>query len=258
LTSFWEQLWQKEQEFFDSGRGEFRHGVPFVAVSSIAEQYYCEYKVENEFALGEIPTETKDSGTALHDELMPTERITREEFAKLVCKSEPTLAVLDVWGLAGGLRVVGEPDHIVWSGGKPLWVIELKTTRGDPNPLWEDQESQVRIYGLLLDRMGFDCSGMRLAVVRLRSAELGEEEKSEWILRVSRALLEDGVRALEVEYRGTMKAHLLEHDVGRAERAVLSKAGYWLNQREPTASTSVGKCRACEYKAVCSKSLYKP
>jgi len=255
---FWDGLWDREQAFFDSGHGEFRHGASFVAVSSIAEQYYCEYKLENEFALGEVPTETKETGTALHDELMPTERISREEFAKLVSKKEPTLGVLGVWGSAAGLKVVGEPDHIIWTDGKPLWVVELKTTRGDPAPLWEDQENQVRIYGLLLDRMGFDCSEMRLAVVRLKSGELGEAEKKNWILRVSEALQTDGMGALETKYQGRMRAHLLEHDVARAERAVLSKAGYWLEEREPIPSSSVGKCRACEYNAVCAKSLYKP
>ena len=190
LTEFWDQLWKKEREFFESADEEFRHGASFVAVSSIAEQYYCEYKLENEFALGEIPTRTKDAGTALHAELMPTERITREEFEELVGKKEPTLAVLYVWGSAGGLKVVGEPDHIIWAGGKPLWVMELKTTRGDPRPLWEDQENQVRIYGLLLDKMGFDCSRMRLAVVMLKSGDLKEEEKREWILKVSAALMQ--------------------------------------------------------------------
>jgi len=257
LAELWDRLWKKEEEFFESGQAEFRHGISFVAVSSIAEQYYCEYKLENEFAVGEIPTETKDSGTALHDELMPTERISRKEFVKLISKKEPTLAVLGVWGSAGGLKVVGEPDHIVWSGGKPLWVVELKTTRGDPTPLWEDQENQVRIYGLLLDRMGFDCSSMRLAVVRLKSGELGEDEKKEWILKVSEALIGSKMGELETEYQGRMKAHLLEHDVGRAEKAVSSKAGYWLMAREPVSSTSVGKCRACEYNSVCPKSLFK-
>ena len=258
MTDLWDQLWKKEQEFFDSGQGEFRHGTSFVAVSSIAEQYYCEYKLENEFALGEIPTETKDSGAALHDELMPTERISRKEFVKLVSKKAPTLAVVGVWGSAGGLKVVGVPDHIIWSEGKPLWVVELKTTRGDPNPLWEDQENQVRVYGLLLDRMGFDCSKMRLAVVRLKSGELSEDEKKEWILKVSQALIRNKMWGLETKYHGRMKAHLLEHDIGRAEKAVFSKAGYWLKEREPASSTSVGKCRACEYNSVCPKSLYKP
>jgi PD-(D/E)XK nuclease superfamily len=258
LTTFWDQLWKNEEEFFGSGNGEFRHGTSFVAVSSIAEQYYCEFKLENEFEIGEIPTETKDAGTAIHDELMPMQGITREEFAELVGKKEPTMAVLGVWGSAGGLKVVGIPDHIIWSEGKPLWVVELKTTKGDPNPLWEDQENQVRVYGLLLDRMGFDCSGLGLAVVRLKSGELSEEEKREWIRRVSKALIEDKAEVLEEKYRGLMRIHLLEHDVERAEKAVLLRAGYWLGERDPLSSTSAGKCRACEYNLVCSKSLFKP
>jgi len=258
LTGFWDELWTKEQEFFESAEEEFRHGTSFVAVSSIAEQYYCEYKLENEFALGEIPTGTKAAGTVLHAELMPTEEITREEFAELVGRKEPSLAVLYVWGSAGGLKVVGEPDHIIWAGGKPLWVMELKTTRGDPGPLWEDQENQARIYGLLLDKMGFDCTKMRLAVVRLKSGDLSEEEKREWIQEVSAALIQGKMPQLEVKYRGVMKAHILEHDAKKAEVAVRSKAGYWLREREPTSSTSTGKCRACEYNAACPKSLYKP
>ena len=258
MAGFWEQVWKREKEFFDSGGGEFRHDTSFVAVSSIAEQYYCEYKLVNQFALGEIPTETKDSGTALHDELMPTERITKEEFARLVGEKEPSMAVLGVWGPAAGLKVVGVPDHIIWSEGRPLWVVELKTTKGDPAPLWEDQENQVRIYGLLLERMGFDCSRMRLAVVRLKSGELTDEEKREWILKVSEALLGGKAEELERRYLGRMKVHLLEHESKRAEEAVAAKAGYWLQQREPASSSSVGKCRACEYNSSCPKSLFRP
>jgi hypothetical protein len=258
LVSFWKQLWKSEREFFHSGSGEFRHGTSFVAVSSIAEQYYCEYKLENEFAVGEIPTEAKDSGTSLHDELMPTERISQKEFVKLVSKEEPTLAVLGVWGSAGGLKVVGVPDHIVWSKGKPLWVIELKTTKGDPNPLWEDQEKQVRMYGLLLDKMGFDCSGMRLAVVRLKAVQLGGQEKKEWVLKVSAALMWNAVGELEAKYQGRMKIHILNHDAPRAEEAVRTMSGYWLGDREPSSSTSEAKCKACEYNGACAKSLYKP
>jgi len=256
LANFWKLLWKNEKEFFASGRGEYRHGSSFVAVSSIAEQYYCEYKLENEFAVGEIPTETKDSGTALHDELMPMEKVSQKEFAKLVGKKEPTLAVLGVWGSAGRLKVVGVPDHIIWSEGRPLWVVELKTTKGDPNPLWEDQENQVRIYGLLLDSMGFDCSRMRLAVVRLKSDLLSDEEKKEWIVKVSAALMWNAVRELETKYQGKMKVHMLNHDPERAENAVRNRSGYWLFEREPLSSTSEAKCRACEYNKVCSKSLY--
>jgi hypothetical protein len=105
--------------------------------------------------------------------------------------------------------------------------------------------------------MGFDCSRLRLAVVRLRTGGLDEAERREWIVRVSDALLVDKVWELEAKHRGTMKAHLLRHDRRLAEAAVAAKAGYWLNQREPTSSTSIGKCRACEYSSVCPRSLFK-
>jgi len=41
-----------------------------------------------------------------------------------------------------------------------------------------------------------------------------------------------------------MKVHLLKHEVEKAENAVAAKAEYWLEKREPTSSSSVGKCRA--------------
>lgn len=255
MPSFWDGLWKREAEFYESAKPDLRHGTSFVAVSSIANQFYCEYKVKNEFALGEIPTEAKETGTSLHDELMPTVEISRSEFAKMVGRRKPSLGVLRVWGTAEGIRLVGMPDHIVWAEGRPLWLVELKTTRGDPSPLWEDQENQVRIYGLLLELMGFECSLMQLAVVRLKTNELDWAEKREWIARVSDALLANKVNALEARYSGVMKAHLLRHDRKLAEAAIAAKAGYWLNQREPTSSTSAGKCRACEYASVCSKSL---
>ena len=255
MQEFWEELWRRERAFFLTRAREFKHGSSFIAVSSIAQQFYCEYKVENEFALGEIPTEAKELGTSLHDDLMPTKEVSEEEFIRLVGRKEPSLAVLNVWGSVGGLKVVGTPDHIIWTEGKPLWLVELKTTKGDPTPLWEDQENQARIYGLLLDLMGFDCQRLRLAVVRLKSRELSEDEKRGWILRVSAALLGGRERELESEFPDRMKMHILNHDRALAARAIDSKAGYWLGTREPTSSTSVGKCRACEYNAVCEKSL---
>jgi hypothetical protein len=255
--SFWEDLWRREEEFHLSGKPEFRHDMAFVAVSAIAGQFYCEYKVENEFAFGEISTEAKDTGTELHDELIPQVAITRKQFVELVEREEPSFAVLRVWGNVGGLRIIGMPDHIVWSGGRPLWLIELKTTRGDPGSLWPDQTTQVRIYALLLDLMGFDCTRLKLALVRLRTQGLSEQERRVWVERVSGHLQSGEVGELEAKYRDKMKVHILLHDRSAAEASVMEKSGYWFGEREPTSSTSVGKCRACEYSSVCPKSLSK-
>ena len=257
VREFWEDLWRREEEFRLSGRPEFRHGTAFVAVSSIAEQFYCEYKLENEFSFGEIPTEAKDTGTELHDELIPQEAITREQFVKLVERKEPSFAVLRVWGRVGGLRIIGMPDHIVWSEGRPRFLVELKTTSGDPASIWPDQEAQIRIYALLLELMGFDCSRLGLALVRVRTEGLSEEERRLWVERVSAHLQSGKVRELEAKYGDTMKVHVLRHDRSLAAADVMEKRGYWLGEREPASSTSVGKCRACEYNFLCQKSLFK-
>lgn len=254
-TRFWADLRRREAEFLASGKGEFRHNTSFVSVSSVAEQYYCEYKVENEFRLGEISTEAKELGTTLHDELVPTEEIGSEEFVRLVSGREPSYAVLRVWGNVAGIRMVGMPDHIIWTEGRPLWLVELKTTRGDPAALWQDQENQARIYGLLLDLMGLDCSGLRLALVRIKAEQLSEEEKRVWIRDVSVALQSGRVSDLEKGLGGRMKVHVLAHDRRTAVSAIASKSDYWLGRREPTSSTSAGKCRACEYVDLCPKSL---
>jgi len=255
---FWDGLWRREKEFMLSGESEFRHGTSFVAVSTISGQFYCEYKVENEVAFGEVPTEAKDQGTNLHDELIPQEPITEKQFAELVSRKQPSYAVLNVWGTVGGLRLVGTPDHIVWSEGRPLWLVELKTTRGDPTSLWPDQMNQIRIYGLLLELMGFDCSRLKLALVRLRAGELSDADRTLWMERVSTHLESGRLAELEAKYRSAMKVHLLVHDKAAAEASVMEKRGYWMGEREATSSTSAGKCRACEYSAVCPKSLFRP
>jgi PD-(D/E)XK nuclease superfamily len=257
MDEFWRDLWRREEEFMSSAEHDLRHGSAFVGVSTLASQFYCEYKVENEFAFGEVPTEAKETGTELHDELVPTVEMTTYDFAKLVSRKEPSYAVLNVWGTVGGLRMVGTPDHIVWSEGRPLWLVELKTTKGDPKPLWEDQENQARVYGALLDQMGFDCSALRLAVVRMKTDALSDEEKKGWAVRVSEALMKGKVTELEAEHAGTLKVHRLTHDRRLAEMAIAAKRGYWIGEREPTSSTNAGKCRGCEYRDVCVRSLAK-
>ena len=257
MDAFWEDLWKREERFLASARPEFRHGVSFVGVSALAGQFYCEYKVENEFRLGEVPTEAKEKGTELHDELIPGVEVTAKDFVETVTRKQPSYAVLRVWGSVGGIRLVGMPDHIVWSSGRPLWLVELKTTKGDPTPLWEDQESQARVYGLLLDLMGLDCTKLRLAVVRVKAEELSQEQRREWIAEVSKALMTGKTKGLEAKHGGLMKVHEIPHSRQAAAGVVMAKAGYWTGEREPTSSTSVGRCRACEYNLVCPKSLAK-
>ena len=133
--------------------------------------------------------------------------------------------------------------------------------RGTPKrtleKLWPDQMNQVPIYGLLLDLMGFDCSRLRLALVRLRAGELSNEERGLWMERVSTHLESGKLAELEARSRNAMKVHLLVHDKAAAKASIMEKQGNRLGEREATSSTSAGKCKACEYKSVCPKSLFR-
>lgn len=251
----WDELARREEEFMSSGERNLRHHVSSVGVSDLAGQFFCEFKIENEFRFGEVPSEAKEEGTAFHDELIPQKEITRNAFVQLVRQKTPSYAVLRVWGKLSEIRVLGMPDHIIWSDEKPRWLVELKTTSREPTTLWPDQRAQAVIYGALLDKMGFDCSDLQLAVIRIRAKELSEEERLGWITAVSRHLLAGTVEVLEAQHRGMMKAFLLKHDVAEAEATVRLMQDYWLLKREPYSSDNPNKCAACEYNDVCPKSL---
>jgi hypothetical protein len=57
------------REDIPEGGPLYRHDLAFVGASTVAQQFYCEAKVENEYMLGEVPSEGKDVGTDLHDEI---------------------------------------------------------------------------------------------------------------------------------------------------------------------------------------------
>src|SRR5215831_1024906 len=121
----------------------FRNGVGAVPASSIGTQFFCEMKVEQGFIHGDVETEDKREGDALHEQLLPMERSTRE---KIVEDIESGRTVVASFALAAGVRdlvLVGVPDAVVFMGGKPTNVVELKTTRGDPSILYDGQRAQT-------------------------------------------------------------------------------------------------------------------
>jgi hypothetical protein len=65
----------------------------------------------------------------------------------------------------------------------------------------------------------------------------------------------DRVREFESDYKGHLKAHIIAHHKEAAEAAIEAKLGYWKGERKAASSTSVGRCRACEYRNACPKSL---
>jgi len=68
---------------------KLRHNLDFVRISDIAEQYYCEQKVELSFKIGEIDTHRKQIGAQIHEELIPMEKAEREHVLREI-ESRPS------------------------------------------------------------------------------------------------------------------------------------------------------------------------
>ena len=234
----------------------FRHQLSFVGVSAIAQQFFCEAKVEQEYTRGEVPSEVKDAGTNLHEEILAMKRVGRKELIKHIEKGRSLTTSFPLYAEVGDLRVIGLPDAIIFEKAKPEWLIELKTTRGDHTRLWRDQLLQVRIYGLLLERMGFNCSKLRLALVRMRQERALEDEHKKAMLSLIRTALMKGHTG-ELEKAYPMKFFLYPHDPREAETSVLWAQDYWLKRREPIPTKNQSKCRGCEYRDVCPFSPWK-
>lgn len=234
----------------------FRHGIPFVPVSGIAHQFYCELKVDHEYTKGEIATQAKEEGTSLHGELLRMQKTTLDKVIERIQKNRLYVVSLLIGGKIGDIVVGGKPDALVFLSGKPAFVIELKTTAGDPSRLWKDQVLQAETYALLLELMGFDCSQLKVVLVRtVRGKGLGSEERKKFLQTLVVSLIRNQSKAQEASSNGTVRIFLLTYDRNRVIKDIGWAQDYWLNNRAPIPTTQAAKCRVCEFRTTCPSSL---
>lgn len=235
----------------------FRHGISMVPTSRIAGQYYCEQKVEMEYLHGEIETEAKTEGERLHEQLIQMTKTTRDDIIKSIKKRKILVASFPIYAKLSGLVVVGVPDAIVFLKGTPTHLIELKTTKGDTSRLWKDQLLQAQIYGLILDEMGFDCSRLKLIVIRIRRQNGSSEGHKERFLRESIRELLNGLDKTTTSKVDGSTTHIVDYSKQDVVGEFRWAEAYWLSQREPIPTQNIAKCRSCEFNDVCPRSLVR-
>ncbi len=229
----------------------FRHGISMIPVSRIAGQYYCEQKIEMDYTHGEIETEAKSEGTEVHDKLIRMTKSTRSDLIDHIKSRELVIASFPIIAKFANLTIAGIPDAVVFRKGILRYVVELKTTAGDTSRLWRDQLVQARVYGLILNQMGFDCTALKLVIVRMqRRNSLSEEEERSFLHElVSELLIGRSPKLTD------STVHTIAYDRKDAAADVDWAKNYWLSNREPVPTKLAGKCRACEFKDVCPFSL---
>jgi CRISPR/Cas system-associated exonuclease Cas4 (RecB family) len=241
---------------YPKARRKYRHGLRFVPVSSIAEQFYCEVKVDHEYTRGEVPTEAKQEGSATHEEVFVMKPTTPAEIVRDIRRKQTVTSTFLAVGKVDKLRIIGRPDAVIFHHGRPRWVVELKTTGRDPGSLWSDQVVQLKTYGLLLEKMGFDTKELDLVLVRLRRQSPLSEDQIETLLeQVTTHLFNDDYQRFELAHHLDLKFFVFPYSRHEAERDVKWAMDYWLEKRAPIPTTYAGRCRSCEYSKVCSFSL---
>ena len=243
------------KELFQQGQS-FRHGISMVPTSGIAGQYYCEQKVEMEYLHGEIETEAKTEGEILHKQMIQMTKTTLGNLIKNIKKRKILVASFPIFARFSGLVIAGVPDAVVFLKGTPMYLIELKTTKGDTSRLWKDQLVQVGTYGLILEEMGFDCSKLKLVVIRIRRQEELSAQYKQNLMRTSITdLLKGGQKTMTSKSEST--THVIDYDMQDVITDLKWAEAYWLSQREPIPTQNIARCRSCEFNDVCPYSLIR-
>jgi CRISPR/Cas system-associated exonuclease Cas4 (RecB family) len=250
-------LWEESmRNFKELQEGQtFRHGISMIPASGIAGQFYCEQKVEMEYVHGEIETEAKTEGERLHEQLIQMSKTTRHDLIRSIKKRKILVASFPIYARFSGLAIVGVPDAVVFLKGTPTFLIELKTTKGDTSRLWKDQLLQAQIYGLILDEMGFDCSKLKLVIIRIRRQNGSSEGHKERFLHESVRELLNGLDKTMTSKVDGSTTHIVEYSKQDVVGEFRWAEAYWLSQREPIPTQNIAKCRSCEFNDVCPHSM---
>jgi hypothetical protein len=99
--SEWKQKFQRFNSLLETisqikekNKGDLRFNRCTIRASDVAGQYYCEKKIEMEYLYGEVETETKNQGTAGHENLLEgSEAVDQESLWESVYSEKSVLAL---------------------------------------------------------------------------------------------------------------------------------------------------------------------
>ncbi|NIQ06712.1 MAG: hypothetical protein GWO20_13575 [Candidatus Korarchaeota archaeon] len=252
MSEFLEQMKKKDYGLL--------HDYQAVGPSTIARQFFCERKVDFRCKHGEIHTEEKQLGAEIHDaQLIGTKHISTEELIKSI-EQKWVLIVheLPLSAEIKGFPVRGRVDTVIFFQGYPRIVAELKNTTSTPR-IYQNHRVQARMYGLLLDAVGFDCSDLELLIAsqhvnaQQRNPPKGfyPKDLDQIVIHLRSHGKVNRLRRKENYYR-----ELFPFDRDQALKELAWATEYWWGTREAIPTRNTNKCKVCEYKECERKDLF--
>jgi CRISPR/Cas system-associated exonuclease Cas4 (RecB family) len=249
--------WKAQLESFDSllkelkqnreQGGRLRFGRSVIVASDIAEQLYCEKKVEMGYLHGEVETEAKNMGTEAHEQLTEDSRkVKREQLWQDIHGDRPILA-LEMFLLAkyNDVILAGKPDSVLFAHGFPLVVFEYKFSRS--GIAYPSYHVQAQTYGVLLENMGFDTSRLFYALVVADPKTRGSRKLRQNVMRTIM-----GNSPTEATHSvDDAKIYFCKFNRARAEKDLGWALEFWSKSREAESTSNQNKCAKCEYQTYC-------
>jgi hypothetical protein len=238
---------------FPCGR-KLRHNLSRVSVSDLSTQRYCELKVDNKYLRREtVAIPSKRKGLELHDTILPSPTQSLEQIVNGIESLEVFVTFFPLVGKYKDVVIAGRPDATIFVHGRPKFLVELKTTYGNSLTIWRNDVVQTGIYALLLEQMGFDCSSLQLAVLRLRQ-DPSESliHKSRFVYSIASVLVNARIKDLERIYLDNIRCECVSYNRHEVESELNWALGYWLSEREPERTSAAVRCNSCEYLKTCN------
>ena len=226
---------------------EIRFGRPWVAASSIADQYYCEQKVELRRQLGEIETEVKQRGSKGH-EALASEAIetSQEELFQRIFSDQLTIAQeCFLVSRYKGLILAGQPDAIAFHQGRALNLFEFKFSHSSVP--YHSHHVQANVYGKILESMGFDVSCLVYVIAIIPPSSRNE---STLFTKIVDTVINKQSDAVSMTVDEAL-VHVYDYHSTYAEEDIDWALEYWRRMRDAIPTRNPNKCTRCEYKSSC-------
>jgi hypothetical protein len=242
-------------------RLEQTYGRNFVRAADIAEQLFCEKKVELRLLHPEVKKGARQvAGLAGHEELSADARpISRKALSEQLASGEKVLLRESSFsGLYRGIPIVGRPDLVFFNGMRPHFLVDYKfSTKRETYP---DQRLQVALYGMLLHQNKFETEGLVTIIAFVpRAAAEGLESG---LLKIYQRLRETALaQQRQAEHRDQdVACFAYPFDLKQAKKLLDEQIGFWLGLRSAVPTIHPRKCSVCEFNSagLCESALTQP
>ncbi|MHA1712377.1 MAG: PD-(D/E)XK nuclease family protein [Candidatus Freyarchaeota archaeon] len=223
-------------------------------MSEIADQYYCEKKVELTRRYGREATPEMLLGREAHEKLLEgTIKIKMEKLWKQIAYGLPVMVrEMLLLGKYKDVIIMGIADGVYFEEGVPKLLLEYKFTRS--HRPWHDHHVQARIYCFLLHLMGFNTKKLKYALILAPPKCKVKKGLKKKIIDI--IIRNSGKDIYEEKIEGTtLKIYAADFQINHARKELDWALDFWRKKREAIPTKKAGKCTACEFQKLCSASL---